>query len=278
VRRLWHAGTVDEYGETLLTGGSGTVVSRRGDVVLRSPKPQSATTIALLNHLREQGFEFAPRPVGNGFAPDGREQFTFIDGESPQPYAWNDEAVVTIGQQLRRLHTMAASWAPPDAVWQRWFARSLPGNTPVVGHGDLAPWNILARLGEPVAFIDWDNAGPVDAVWELAHVAWQNAQLYDDDIAAMNHLPDFAARATQLRLIVDAYELNRPDRQGFVDKMIELAIRSAREEAQEAGVVPDTASPSATGFPLLWAVAWRARSAAWMLDHRTLLDRALQNH
>lgn len=264
--------------EEPLEGGWQTDVRKVGDVVLRSAKPQSGTVIALLAHLSEAGFGAAPCPVGGGFAADGREQLTFIDGVSPQPKPWSDEAVWHVGHLLRRLHQTTASFVPPaDVVWRPWFARTLPGHSPVIGHGDLGPWNILARNGMPVAFIDWDNAGPVDALWELAQVGWLNAQLHDDDVGDLNDLPSVDDRARQLGLVLDGYELTKWDRVGFVDKLIEFAIRSAREEAAGYGVGPDTVSPAADGFPLLWGVTWRARAAAWMLDHRRTLDNAIGN-
>ena len=211
-----------------------------------------------------------------GFAADGREQLTFVAGESPHPNAWSDEAAWQIGQLLKRLHETTASFIPlADAVWRPWFARILPGHAPIIGHGDLGPWNILARDGVPVAFIDWDNAGPIDAQWELAQVGWLNAQLHDDDVAELNDMPTTTQRARQLGLIVDGYELARSERGGLVDKLIEIAIRSAREEAIGYCVGPDTASPASDGFPLLWGVTWRARSAAWMLDHRRVLEAAI---
>src|SRR4051794_28525696 len=41
-------------------------------------------------------------------------------------------------------------------------------------------------------------------------------------------------------------------------------------------VTPDTADAvTPDGFPVLWAIAWRARSASWIARHRTLLRRAL---
>ena len=126
-----------------------------------------------------------------------------------------------------------------------------------------------------MAFIDWDNAGPVDAHWELAQVAWLNAQLHDDDVADLNGLASGAVRANQVRLLVDGYGLPADHRCKFVDHMIELAIRAVREEALTYDVRPGTSSSAADGFPLLWALAWRARSAAWMLDHRTVLEAAL---
>lgn len=61
-------------GEIPLHGGWQTDVSRRGDVVLRTPGPQSPVVIALLTHLRRNGFTAAPRPVDGGFAPDRRER------------------------------------------------------------------------------------------------------------------------------------------------------------------------------------------------------------
>jgi hypothetical protein len=273
----WQASEVTtEDSEQTLAGGSQTDVTRERDVVRRSPKPQSATVMALLDHLSQVGFDAAPRPVGSGFSPDGREQLAYIEGESPQPGPWSDDAAHKIGQILRALHKATATFSvPDDAVWVPWFARLMSTERIVIGHGDLGPWNILAVEDRPVAFIDWDNAGPVDARVELAHVAWLNAQLHDDDVGALNNLASPEDRVRQLGLIVDAYGLEGSERDGFVDVMIELALRSARQEAVDADVGPDSSSPGEDGFPLLWAVTWRTRAAVWMLDHRSLLQRAL---
>lgn len=262
--------------ELRLEGGWQTAVSRDGDVVLRARSPHSATVIALLRHLHANGFDAAPGPVGDGFAPDGRERLEYVDGDSPHPRPWSDDAVWEIGRLVRRLHDTASTFVPDRApVWRPWFARALGGDRPVIGHGDLGPWNILARDGRPVAFIDWDYAGPVDARWELAEVAWLNAQLHDDDVAELNGLAPPEDRARQLRLVLDGYGLDRADRVGFVDRMIEFAVRSARDEAVGYRVGPDSASPADDGFPVLWGVTWRTRAAAWMFDHRRMLEAAL---
>jgi aminoglycoside phosphotransferase (APT) family kinase protein len=268
--------TGDDATPEQLDGGWQTDVRRVGGLVLRSPSSQSSTIVRFLEHLHAHGFDAAPRPVDGGFAPDGREQFEFIEGESPQPLAWSEEAIWRIGELLRQVHDIGATFDPgPDASWRPWFARSLPGSRPVLGHGDLGPWNILAREGDPVAFIDWDNAGPVDALWEVAQAGWLNAQLHDDDVAALNDLPETTRRIQQLVALLDGYGLERSARPALADMMIEFAIRSAREEAAGANVEPDTSSPTESGFPLLWAVTWRTRAAAWMLDHRTQLRAAL---
>ena len=128
----------------------------------------------------------------------------------------------------------------------------------------------------PVALIDWDYAGPLDANWDLAQVAWLNVQLHDDDIAERQGLPDAATRAQQLCSLLDAYGLERTRRKGFVDRMIEVAVHDAREESILGKVTPETTSGlDETGFPVLWAVTWRVRSASWMLRHRSLLEAAI---
>ncbi|MDB5537127.1 MAG: trifolitoxin immunity protein, partial [Devosia sp.] len=50
--------------------------------------------------------------------------------------------------------------------------------------------------------------------------------------------------------------------------MRDFAIRSAANEAVEAKVTPDSTDPTP-----LWAVTWRARSAAWMVKHHDTLER-----
>ncbi len=265
----------------LVAWGSGQQPSkarRREDTVLRESGPWSAGVLALLRHFEAVGFEGAPRPVGTGFGPDGREIVTFLPGSSPHPGAWSDTAVGEVGRLLREAHDAAASFvAPPDAAWRPWFGRELAGDNPVFGHCDLGPWNVVARDGQPYAFLDWEFAGPVDAVWELAHATWLNAQLHDDDIAERVGLPPAADRARQARLIVDGYGLAAGDRVGFVDKMIALAVHEARAEAVAHDIGPDSAAAvSPTGYPVLWAVTWRTRSASWMLRHRALLETAIR--
>jgi hypothetical protein len=61
-----------------------------------------------------------------------------------------------------------------------------------------------------------------------------------------------------------------------VDRMIEFAVHSARSEAVRYGVTPDTSTAvDPSGYPVPWAITWRARSASWMLRHRQILERAL---
>jgi hypothetical protein len=127
----------------------------------------------------------------------------------------------------------------------------------------------VARDGLPVAFIDWTLAGPTDRRDEIAATGWWNAQLHDD-IGEGNQLPDVTVRAAQLRCFLDGYQLPAEERAGLVAHMIEFAIRDCAREAIQARVTPET-----TDATPVWALAWRARAAAWMLRHRPTLEHAI---
>ena len=256
----------------LLEGGGRNVVYRRGNVVIRDARPWTPAVHSLLRHLEEAGFAAAPRVFGSGLDADGRETLTFIQGEFIQQGPWSLDGAVALGGLLRSLHEAARSFRPaPDAVWFPWHGRDLGGPDRVIGHCDVAPWNIVTRDGLPVAFIDWETAGPVDPMVELAQLAWLNAKLHDDIVAGIEQLPPLADRARQLAAIADAYGLTARQRRGLLDQMIEFAIVDTAAEADHANVTLDmTSHPVA-----LWGIAWRARSAAWMIRNRRALETAL---
>jgi Ser/Thr protein kinase RdoA (MazF antagonist) len=257
--------------EERLDGGGRNRVYRRGNVVLREAGPWSATVFAFLRHLEAVNFEGSPRIVASGFDNDGREMLEFIDGEFVHPAPWGEAALPAIGNLLRRLHDAGDGFRPDaDATWRPWYGRDLGDYRRVFGHGDLGPWNIVAREGHPVALIDWETAGPMDALIELGQACWLNAQLHDDDVAAMNGLPSPEDRARHAALIAEGYGLPRALSRRLVQAMIDVAVADAADQAIEANIAPETTDASS-----LWGLAWRARSAAWMMRHRHMLVRAL---
>lgn len=232
---------------------------------------------ALLRHLESTGFRGSPRVIGDGVDDEGREHLSYIEGEFVHPNAWSDDGIAELGRLVRELHDAAIDFVPPpDATWQPWFTRAdaASGGDAVFGHGDLGPWNIVARDGKPVGFVDWEFAGPVDRLAEVAQVAWLNAQLHDDDIAARNQLPSAEQRARQLRLFVDAYGLTPEERAELVTRMVDHAVRDAGNELRQAGGLKMSKAPTRPDDPG-WAIAWRIRSAAWLVEHRAMLEAAL---
>jgi hypothetical protein len=104
----------------------------------------------------------------------------------------------------------------------------------------VAPWNVVARDGLPIALIDWETAGPVYPLVELAQLCWLNAKLHDDIVAEREYLPPAADRARQLAAIVDGHGLAACQRHGFVDQIIQFAICDTAWEADDAAITPDT--------------------------------------
>jgi len=258
--------------EIPLTGGGRTAVSRIGDTVHRQTGPWAPAVHALLRHLQAEGFGGAPRVIGTGFDAEGRETLSYLPGASLHPGPWPDDAMFNLGRMLADFHRASASFVPPaDAIWRPWFGRTLGTSPRIIGHGDLGDWNIIAQNGQPTGFIDWEQAGPVDPLVELAQLCWLNAHLFDDDLEARLNLPPLANRARKLRAIVDGYGLAAEDRARLAPTMIELAIADAANEAAQAGLTPDSDGP----VEALWAMAWRARSAAWMGRNRGALEAAL---
>ncbi len=257
------------------TAGHPHAVHRRGDVVLREAGPWTPTIHSLLRHLEDVGFAGAPRVIGSGFDEHGRETLQYIEGTFTQPGPWSLEGAAAVGALVRELHEATASYEPPaDAVWWPWFGRPLGSEKKIIGHCDTAPWNIVARDGMPVALIDWERAGPVDPLVELAEASWLNAKLHDDIVAELERLPPFEERARHLRAIVDAYGLPVAERESFVDLMIQFAIHDTAAQADEGGVTRDT-TPDSVDHELIWGLSWRARSAAWLSRRRDEMVEAL---
>jgi hypothetical protein len=83
--------------------------------------------------------------------------------------------------------------------------------------------------------------------------------------------PPLAERARRLAAIVDAYGLTARQRTGFFGTIVDFVVSDTAWEADDAGVTPEmTSHPVA-----LWAIAWRARSAAWLIRNRATLESAL---
>lgn len=176
-----------------------------------------------------------------------------------------------LGALLRQLHNANSTFElSGNDIWQEWFGRDIGERPKIIGHCDLGPWNIVSKNGLPTGIIDWEVAGPVDPLVELAQACWLNVQLHDDKVAKLQGLPPAETRARQLRLMVDAYGLDRDSRTRLVQTMIDYAILDAADQVSAPSVTPESKDPEP-----LWGVTWRTRAAAWMTNHRTMLIGAL---
>ncbi len=273
-------------GDELAGGGSSSARLVDG-VVYRLARPWTATVHKVLRYLEEKGFSGAPRIEGSGISSDGFETLVYIEGVEVPQSGLSEAAAFALGALLRSAHDTLGGFKPTgDEIWMPWWGRTLPGDDWILGHCDVAPWNLICREGIPVALIDWDSCGPVARRWELAQAIWLNAQLFDDDVADSQGLPSLRDRLIVARSICDGYGLEAPERRQLPDAMIEAAVRTAAQEAVDSGVTEIGYSPVKNGLlgggepfsghQLTWAMTWRIRSARWLLDNRSELSDALE--
>lgn len=192
-----------------------TGITRRDGSVFRPTGPWSESVHEYLRHLEAVGFDGSPRVLG---VRDGQEELTYLDGEVPADPSWepgrghrlpayarSDEALVAVARLLRRLHDASREFAPRHTGYR--FHPHPPLPDEIVCHGDLGPWNTVYRNGVPVAFIDWDAAGPRTAVMDLAAAAREFVPLLPERQLREAGFDPVADIGVRLRLFVDAYGL-----------------------------------------------------------------------
>ena len=216
-------------------------VVRVGSHVLRPSSPHSRSIHAFLRAVRHAGFEGAPVPLG--IDEDGRERLVFIDGEVPvAPYPeWSqsDTALTSIARLLRGLHDTARGFDAQGLTWNASLADPVGGT--LVCHNDVSPENVVFRDGIAVALLDFEFAAPGRPVYDLAHLARLCVPIEDEvDQARLGW--QSADRPARLRLVADAYGLDRDGRTELLSAMndaidrLEAAVRHSVDAGEPNAV------------------------------------------
>lgn len=225
--------------EQQLDGGianAGQVV-RVGPHVLRPSSPHSGSIHAFLRAVKDAGFEGAPIPIG--VDEDGRERLVFIEGEVPvAPYpAWSqsDTALASIARLLRGLHDAARGFDPQGLSWNDSLAD--PAGGTLVCHNDVELSNVVFRDGIAVALLDFEFAAPGRPIYDVAQLARLCVPIEDDfDQDRIGWQP--AARPARLRLVAEAYGLDRGGRAELLTAMNDALARieaAARRSIDSGG-------------------------------------------
>lgn len=240
----------------------GTVTVSDG-LVLRPVRPWTGAVHALLTHLREQGLDCVPEPVG---VRDDVEAVTFLEGDSGADglrHQYDEAGVRSAAVLLRRIHEASQSFEPPDGA--EWSHPVVPGARTVC-HGDPAPWNFVWHDGEAVGLIDWDHASPAPAVEDVAHALDTFAPFRPDDVALEDHgfasAPDRVAR---VRAFLSAYGMSRV---GIVDR---VAARQQQAVDRVLALADQGLDPWASWVREGYLEDLRLR-ARWTREHRHLVE------
>gem|GEM_PF-2370040 len=158
-------------------------IVRVGDTVRRPSGWWTPAVQALLQHLRDVGFTYAPRPGGND--SEGREVLSYVAGESGAT-GWykihSEQGLRRFATLLRECHEAVEDFQPgPDLEWavQPFDPHEL------VCHNDFGPGNLVYDGDEPVGIIDWDFAAPGPRRNDIAY-ALEYAVPFRDDATALS--------------------------------------------------------------------------------------------
>jgi Phosphotransferase enzyme family len=147
---------------------------RIGGTVHRATGPWTPAVHALLGFLAPR-LEHIPKVIG--FDEQGREVLTFLPGQVID----TDTELMTPGQidslvsWTRRFHEVVAGFGYPGS----WRYPRVP-QASLIGHNDIAPYNVCFDGDDLAGVFDWDLAGPTTPVMELAFIAWNCIPLWRD--------------------------------------------------------------------------------------------------
>lgn len=241
--------------------------------VSRDRRDWSTTVHRLLSHLAAAGLEGLPVPLAERSAE--RDEVSFVEGTTAVDVVLSRDQVESFGHLLRSLHDAGADFnALPTDVWQPFEFRA---HTPdpfsertflseiVIGHGDTGPWNVLTTSAESVSLIDWEFAGPIVRLDEIAATCWLAMRFHDPEVDAVAPLTSLEEKVELLSVFLDGYRLDRALWHTVVQGMSDYAIRDTAYEAIRPSISADDVPADDSAQ---WRLAWRSRSAAWIIRHR----------
>lgn len=204
--------------------------TRVGSTVRRDAGAWTPGVHALLHHLRRNGFDGVPRPLG--FADDGREILDYIEGVDGRLVAPTEASLRSAMRLIRDFHDASVGFdAPRGTVWNaKSFTADRTGErAEIVGHNDLAPYNTIYRDGAAVAIVDWDFAAPSSRLWDFANAAWSFTPLYPSELAVrLGYNPDDTI--ARLRIVCDTYGID--DRARLLE-VVETRLRATHDESHD---------------------------------------------
>ena len=176
--------------EERLPGGNVGGAWKVGHTVRRPTGPWTPAVHALLNHLagRLDGV-----PGVHGFDEQGREVLDYLPGQVvDDPAGVSAARLRAIAEWTARFHA-AVTGFDHAGPWRM----PAQGTADVVGHNDIAYYNLCFDGDRVSGVFDWDLAGPTTRLLDVAFLAWNGVPLWRD-------LPPVDV-AHRLQIIADGY-------------------------------------------------------------------------
>jgi len=157
--------------EQFLAGNVGGAVLI-GDTVRRPTGPWTPAVHALLAHLEPR---LPHIPKVRGLDEQGREVLTYLPGRvvDINRERLNERQIAAVVGWTRAFHAAVGDFSHPGP----WRYFPLPSPT-IIGHNDIAPYNVCFAGDEVAGVFDWDLAGPTTPLFELAFIAWNCVPLW----------------------------------------------------------------------------------------------------
>ncbi|MFG2055816.1 phosphotransferase family protein [Micromonospora sp. NPDC048930] len=247
--------------EEPLAGGFIAEVVRVGDTVRRTPPANADFVARLLRHLAGTAPGLAPAYLG--VDERGRQVLTHVDGRVPwrereDRSFFADAALARLGGLIRALHGACAG-------------TDLAGGAETVCHRDLSPKNTVYRDGVagplPVAFLDWDLAGPGRRIEDVAFAGWHWAALGGD--------ADPAELGRRCRLLCDAYEAAGPGVRLSRGELLDVMLDQIEGTWRGIDAGADRDEPGMRRLRAAGAVDAVRGWQEWLLRHRPTVEAAL---
>ena len=229
--------------EVYLPGNVGGAV-RIGDTVHRGTGIWTEAVHALLDYLstRVPGV-----PAVLGYDEHGREVLSYLHGRvvDIDTELLSREQIVSVVSWTREFHQAVAGFSHPGP-W-RYFRVAEPS---LIGHNDIAPYNVCFDGDEVAGVFDWDLAGPTTPLLELAFIAWNCVPMWRDI--------GTGAAAERLKTIAAAYG------GGFEARQILHAVPPRIQAMLDW--IPAAAAAGDQGMANLMTVGEPGRSALSLAD------------
>lgn len=228
-----------------LTGGnSAACVLKRGNTILKPRTAHDTNVHALLLHLEAKRIDGVPRFLQ---ADDQHSHYSYLPGSTDPPANLHTtpQPLIEAAQLLRRIHDATRDFTPPEpGNWA--YRHPDPADCDVIGHSDVAPYNMVFTAGRPTGLFDFDLAGPAPRLRDLAYLAyWLVPLSFGQTDMAKAAQADRAAGSPRLNLICQTYGNAAPK---DLLKMTERVLaHMASSQAASAMIGPQAAHRLADG-------------------------------